>query len=56
MLAAQIGLMLTIGLLGAIDPLANTALVAAVAVVIAIFSATQDVAIDAYRREILGRS
>ncbi|MBL6695819.1 MAG: AmpG family muropeptide MFS transporter [Luminiphilus sp.] len=53
MLAAQIGLILTIGLLGAIDPLANTALVAAVAVVIAIFSATQDVAIDAYRREIL---
>ena len=53
MLFAQVGLILSIGLLGQIDPLADTAVVAAVAVVIAIFSATQDVAIDAYRREIL---
>jgi len=56
MLFAQVGLMLSIGLLGQIDPLADTGVVAAVAVVIAIFSATQDVAIDAYRREILADS
>ena len=56
MLFAQVGLILSIGVLGHIDPLADTGLVAAVAVVIAIFSATQDVAIDAYRREILADS
>ena len=56
MLFAQVGLILSIGLLGQIDPLADTGVVAAVAVVIAIFSATQDVAIDAYRREILADS
>jgi PAT family beta-lactamase induction signal transducer AmpG len=56
MLFAQVGLILSIGLLGHIDPLADTGVVAAVAVVIAIFSATQDVAIDAYRREILADS
>ena len=49
MLFAQVGLILSIGFLGHIDPLADTGMVAAVAVVIAIFSATQDVAIDAYR-------
>ena len=56
MLFAQVGLILSIGFLGHIDPLADTGVVAAVAVVIAIFSATQDVAIDAYRREILADS
>ena len=56
MLFAQVGLILSIGFLGHIDPLADTGMVAAVAVVIAIFSATQDVAIDAYRREILADS
>ena len=53
MLLAQLGLILGIGFLGHIDPVADTGLVAFIAVVIAIFSATQDVAIDAYRREIL---
>ena len=53
MLLAQLGLILGIGVLGHIDPVADTGLVAFIAVVIAIFSATQDVAIDAYRREIL---
>ena len=56
MLFAQVGLILSIGFLGHIDPMADTGVVAAVAVVIAIFSATQDVAIDAYRREILADS
>ena len=53
MLLAQLGLILGIGFLGHIDPVVETGLVATVAVVIAICSATQDVAIDAYRREIL---
>ena len=53
MLVAQIGLVLSIGALGYIDPLHETALVAVFASVIAFLSATQDVAIDAYRRETL---
>ena len=53
MLFAQLGLIGSIGALGSVDPLANTSLVATIAVVIAVFSATQDVAIDAYRRELL---
>jgi len=53
MLLAQIGLILSIGFLGYIDPLRGTGAVAVMAVVIAIFSATHDVAIDAYRRELL---
>ena len=53
MLFAQIGLIVTIGALGSLDPGSQTAMVAALAVVIAVFSATQDIAIDAYRRELL---
>ena len=53
MVASQLGLILAIGSLGAIDPLEQTSIVAAVAVLIAVLSATQDVAIDAYRRELL---
>ena len=53
MLSAQIGLVCAIGALGYIDPLNQTALVAVLASLIAFLSATQDVAIDAYRREIL---
>ena len=53
MLIAQVGLILSIGALGYIDPLNQTALVATFALLIAFLSATQDVAIDAYRREIL---
>ena len=53
MLLAQVALIVTIGLLGSIDPLTQTAWVATLAVVIAVLSATQDVAIDAYRRELL---
>jgi len=43
----------SIGSLGYIDPLNQTALVAVFASLIAFLSATQDVAIDAFRREIL---
>ena len=44
---------MSIGALGYLDPLQQTALVAVLASVIAFLSASQDVAIDAYRREIL---
>lgn len=53
MLVTQVGLLLSIGSLGYIDPLNQTVLVAAFASFIAFLSATQDVAVDAYRREIL---
>ena len=53
MLLAQLGLIASIGTLGYLDPLSQTALVAVFASLIAFLSATQDVAIDAYRREIL---
>ena len=53
MLLAQVVLIVTIGLLGSVDPLTQTAWVATLAVIIAVLSATQDVAIDAYRRELL---
>jgi len=53
MLLAQVALIVTIGLLGSIDPFTQTAWVATLAVIIAVLSATQDVAIDAYRRELL---
>ena len=53
MLVTQICLILGIGSLGHVDPVNNMALVAAFASIIAFLSASQDVAIDAYRREIL---
>ena len=53
MLVTQVGLIVSIGSLGYIDPLNQTALVAVFASLIAFLSATQDVAIDAFRREIL---
>ena len=53
MLLTQIGLILSIGFMGSIDPATNLSLVAFMATVIAVFSASQDIAIDAYRRELL---
>ena len=49
----QIALLLSIGFLGAFEPEQSTGLIAALAVAVAFFSASQDVALDAYRREIL---
>ena len=49
----QIALLLSIGFLGAFEPDQSTGLIAALAVAVAFFSASQDVALDAYRREIL---
>ncbi|MGI9299907.1 MAG: MFS transporter, partial [Luminiphilus sp.] len=53
MLFTQLGLIATIAFIGTVDPVTNLSLVAVMATVIAVFSASQDVAIDAYRRELL---
>ena len=51
LLMAQIALMLAIVGLGYSDPVKNTWLMIVAAVLVAFFSATQDIVIDAYRRE-----
>ena len=53
MLFTQLGLIVTIAFIGTVDPVTNLSLVAVMATVIAVFSASQDVAIDAYHRELL---
>ncbi|MFT7652540.1 MAG: PAT family beta-lactamase induction signal transducer AmpG [Candidatus Azotimanducaceae bacterium] len=53
MMAMQLGLIVSIASLGFFSPQQALWMVTVVAVVIAIFSATQDIALDAYRREIL---
>lgn len=53
MLITQIALMLSMATLGFIDPKVSVALVAYVAAGVAFFSASQDVVLDAYRRELL---
>ncbi|WP_413291810.1 AmpG family muropeptide MFS transporter [Bdellovibrio sp. HCB185ZH] len=53
MMATQIAIMASLLFLGTLSPLNNLSLMAIMAVLIAFFSATQDIAIDAYRREIL---
>jgi PAT family beta-lactamase induction signal transducer AmpG len=53
MLAAQVGILLATLLLGWSDPVGNPWFTAFAAVVIAFLSATQDIAVDAYRIEIL---
>lgn len=53
MLLTQILLIGCIGALGYIDPAQNLSGVVFLSVAIALFSATQDIAIDAYRRELL---
>ena len=52
-LVCRLALLLSIGILGAFDPAQSTWLIAWLAVAVAFFSASQDVAVDAYRREIL---
>ncbi len=49
----QIGLLLCIGLLGGLSPSTNIVPVLWLAALLALFSATQDIALDAYRRELL---
>jgi MFS transporter, PAT family, beta-lactamase induction signal transducer AmpG len=49
----QIGMMISIILLGATDPTSNLSLTVLFAVLVAFFSASQDIVIDAYRIELL---
>jgi PAT family beta-lactamase induction signal transducer AmpG len=53
MALTQLGLFVVIGVLGMMDPKSELALIALFVGVIAFLSASQDVVIDAYRREIL---
>jgi len=55
-LLMQIGLLLCIGLLGGLSPSTNIAPVLWLAGLLALFSATQDIALDAYRRELLSET
>ena len=52
-LLMQIGLLLCIGLLGGLSPSTSIKPVLWLAALLALFSATQDIALDAYRRELL---
>ena len=53
MLLCQIALIACIASLGFFEPAHDTKVIAGVALLVAFFSATQDIALDAYRREIL---
>ncbi len=53
MLLTQLLLLGSVSLLGLWSPVDNLSIIAILCVLIAIFSATQDVALDAYRRELL---
>lgn len=53
LLMVQVVLATAIALMGAFNPLNNLAVLAAVAVAVTFFSASQDIVIDAYRRETL---
>ena len=55
-LLMQLGLLLCIGLLGGLSPGTTIVPVLWLAGLVALFSATQDIALDAYRRELLGES
>jgi len=53
MLVSQIALLVSIGALGWVQPQQSIWVIAYIAVAVAFFSASQDVVIDAYRRELL---
>ena len=53
MLFSQLALILAIPLFGWLTPQTDLAIISGLAVLVAFFSATQDIAIDAYRRELL---
>ncbi len=55
-LLMQIGLLLTIGMLGGLSPSTSIAPVLWMSALLAFFSATQDIALDAYRRELLAET
>lgn len=52
-LFTQVALLLSIGFLGQLDPAQSLAWVSAVAVAVAFFGASQDIVLDAFRREFL---
>lgn len=56
MLLTQSALLLTISLMGAFSPQSDIQLIAMIATLLAFLSATQDIALDAYRRELLADS
>ncbi|WP_371378285.1 AmpG family muropeptide MFS transporter [Thalassotalea aquiviva] len=53
MLVTQLFLLLAIGLLGYLNPVKSISAIAYIAAAIAFFSASQDIVLDAYRRELL---
>jgi PAT family beta-lactamase induction signal transducer AmpG len=52
-LVTQIGLLLSIGVLGQFDPAQSLDTIVVIVFLVAVFSASQDIVIDAYRRELL---
>ncbi|MBI1174410.1 MAG: AmpG family muropeptide MFS transporter [Sideroxydans sp.] len=56
MLLTQIGLLVVIAAMGAFSPQRDIAAIAWIATLLALLSATQDIALDAYRRELLADS
>ena len=53
MLVTQLGLVAAIGALGGFDPQSEISTIMLIAALVAVFSATQDIALDAFRRELL---
>jgi MFS transporter, PAT family, beta-lactamase induction signal transducer AmpG len=53
MLVTQLGLIGAIGALGGFDPHTQISTIMLIAALVAVFSATQDIALDAFRRELL---
>jgi PAT family beta-lactamase induction signal transducer AmpG len=52
-LLTQLGLLLSIGLLGHFNPSTSLQTIVAIVFVVALFGASQDIVVDAYRRELL---
>ena len=52
-LITQVGLLISIGMLGVFDPGQSLGVIVGVVFSVALFSASQDIVIDAYRRELL---
>ena len=53
MLVTQLGLIAAIAALGGLDPNTQISTIMLIAALVAVFSATQDIALDAFRRELL---
>jgi len=53
MLLTQIGLLVTIAAMGGFSPASDLVAIAWIATLLAVLSATQDIVLDAYRRELL---